>query len=117
MKPCGACIHWTIPSDSVDDRIKFQLDVIAAGIGEAYAAPVGSPFSAEYTLIANESGYHRLLDIAAVPAVNTTISTVYQCRLTRVAASVDDYANEVYVDFDDSHVSINTMGSRQEDAK
>lgn len=110
----GNHLHWTIPSDSEGDKIKFQLDVVAAGKNEAYAIPAGSPFTGEHTLIAAESGFHRKLNISEIPAVNTTISTIYQCRLTRVAASSDDYANEVYVDFDDSHVKIDTMGSRQE---
>ena len=103
-------IHWQIPSDSVGDKIKFQLDVIFANKFEDYAVLTGSPFSGEATLDGTESGKHNKLDVAAMPAVNTNISTIFVCRLTRVAASSDDYANEVYVDFNDSHIETDTPG-------
>lgn len=108
-------IHWTIPSDSLGDKIKFQIDTIYANQDEDYAVPAGSPFSAETTLDGTESGKHNVLDIAEIPAVNTEISAIYVMRLTRVAASSDDYANEVYIDFDDSHVSIDTPGGSETD--
>ena len=110
-------IHWTIPSDSSGNRIKFQLDVVAAGIGDAFAVPSGSPFSNEYLLTATESGYHKLLDVADIPSANTTVSSVYICRLKRVSASSNDYAQEVYISFDDCHYQKNTIGSRFETAK
>lgn len=108
-------IHWTIPSDSIGDKIKFQLDVIYANQGEDFAVPAGSPFSAEVTFDGTESGKHNVLDVAEVPAVNTEISAIYSCRLTRVAASSDDYANEVYVDFNDSHIEKDTPGGSETD--
>ena len=110
-------IHWTIPSDSVDDKVNFQLDVIAAGIGADYAVPAGSPFTSEYTLDGTESGKHKLLEIADIPASNTTISSVYICRLGRIAASSLDYAPEVYITFNDGHYLKDTLGSRLEDSK
>lgn len=103
-------IHWTVPSDSVGDKIKFQLDVIHANVTEDFAVTAGSPFSVETTLDGTESGKHNLLDVAEIPAVNTDISTIYACRLTRVAASASDYANEVYIDFNDSHIQKDTPG-------
>lgn len=110
-------IHWTIPSDSIGDKMKFQLDIIYANRFEDYGVIAGSPFSAESTFDGTESGKHNKLDIAEMPTVNTDISTIYICRLTRIAASSDDYANEVYVDFNDSHVQKDTVGSRTEMAK
>jgi len=111
-------IHWTIPSDSASDKIKFQLDVIAAGINEAFAVPPGSPFTSEHTLSGDESGGHKLLDLADIPAVNTTPSTIYIARLTRIAASSSDYSSDVYILFNDSHYMIDTpAGSRQEGSK
>lgn len=110
-------IHYTIPSDSASDRIKFQVDVIAAGIGSDFAVPTGSPFSAEAVLDGTEAGKHNLLCIADIPASNPTVSSVYIMRLTRIAASADDYANEVYVNFIDCHYQKDTIGSLQEDSK
>ncbi len=110
-------IHWTIPSDSVGDKIQFQLDIIYANRLEDYAVIAGSPFSKEATLDGTEAGKHNKLDIVEMPSVNTDISTIFICRLTRIAASSDDYANEVYVDFNDSHIQKDTAGSRTEMVK
>lgn len=111
-------VHWTLPSDSTGDRIKFQLDVIGAGIGEAFAVATGSPFTSETLLAGNESGRHNLFDLADIPAMNTTVSAMYMCRMTRIAASADDYSPRVYVLFNDSHYQRDTpAGSRQEDSK
>lgn len=110
-------IHWTIPSDNAGDNIKFQLDVIAAGIDVDFAVPAGSPFTNEYTLVGNESGRHKLLQLANIPAINSTVSSVYICRLTRIASTAPSYGNEVYVTFNDSHYIKDMVGSREEDAK
>lgn len=110
-------VHWDIPSNSVDDKIKFQADVIAAPLYASWAVPAGSPFSAEYTLLAASANKNNLLEIGDIPAVNTTVSTMYICRLTRIAASALDYANPVFVDFVDCHFSLDTAGSLQEGSK
>jgi hypothetical protein len=110
-------IHYTLPSDSATDRIKFQADVIAAGIGSDYAVPSGSPFSAEAVLDGTEAGKHNMLEIADVPASNTTVSSIYIIRLTRIAASAADYAPEVYVNFVDCHYQKDTVGSLSEGTK
>lgn len=110
-------LHYTLPSDSATDKIKFQLDVAAAPIGASYAAVAGSPFSAEHELVGDEAAQNNILGLGAVPAVNTTISTLYVCRLTRVAEGVDDYAPEVYVSFVDGHVALDTLGSLQPTSK
>jgi hypothetical protein len=107
----GSHIHWTLPSNSAGDRIKFQLDVIAAPVNEFYAVPAGSPYTVEHVLDGTEYGKHRVLGVASVPEVNTTVSTIYQCRLTRVVASANDYAGEVYLDYNDSHIQKDTVGS------
>ena len=110
-------IHFTLPSDSASDKVKFKLDVIAAAIETAYAIPTGSPFTSELVLVGDEAGKNNLLGLADIPAINSTVSTVYQCRLTRVAASSDDYAFETYIDFNDSHYKKDTVGSLTEDTK
>lgn len=67
-------IHWTIPTNSASkQKFQFQLDVIAAGVGAAFAVPAGSPFSAEHTLDGTEAGKHNLLELANIPGVNTTV--------------------------------------------
>ncbi len=110
-------LHYTLPSDSAGDRFQFQLDVIAAGIGEDFAVVAGSPFAAEHLLTGVESGRHNYFDIVDIPGVNTTVSTNYIVRLTRIAATVNDYAPEVYVIFDDCHYLKDDNGSRQEHTK
>ena len=110
-------IHYTIPSDSADDNIKFQLDTVAAAIGSDYAVPSGSPYSSEHTLVGDEAGHHSYLDVCDITAFNSTVSSLAICRLTRVAASADDYANEVYITYIDGHYQSDTAGSRQEATK
>lgn len=110
-------IHFTVPSDSASDRFKFQLDVAAASIGGTFAAPSGTPYSAEHILAGTEASQQNMLEIADIPAVNTTVSTLYACRLTRIAASASEYAPEVYLIAADCHYQRDTVGSLQEDSK
>lgn len=110
-------MHYILPSDGVGDRMNWQLDVIAAGIGGTYAAAVGSPFTSEHVIGADEHVKHSLFELADIPAMNTTVSSLYRCRLTRIAATQDEYGSEVYVDFLDGHYKKDTLGSRTEGAK
>ena len=110
-------LHGTLPSDDSGKKIKWQLDVICAGIGEAWAVVAGSPFTAEMTLDGTQAGKHNLFEVADIPACNTTVSSMYNCRLTRIAASSDDYPNEVYLDYTDCHYQKDTIGSLQEGSK
>ena len=110
-------IHFCTPTDGTGDRFKFQLDVIAAPIDGTWAVPTGSPFTAEHTIAADYSTLHKLFDIADIPAVNTTVSTMYKCKLTRIAAAADEYAGEVYVDFFDGHYQRDTNGSETQSTK
>lgn len=107
-----AHIHYGVPSNDAGKKFKFQLDVIAAGVDEQFAVPTGSPFTAEHTLGAAETGYHKLLSVAEVPGVNTTVSTLYVCKLTRIAASSAEYGSDVYVLFNDAHISKDDLGSQ-----
>jgi len=110
-------IHWTIPTNSASDQFQFQLDVIAASIGSAFAVPTGSPFTVEKTLSGAEAGKHNYLELADIPAANTTVSSIYICRLTRIAATANEYGSDVYILFNDSHYIKDTVGSRTETAK
>ena len=109
--------HYSVPSDGTGDRFKFQLDVVAAGIGEAWAVPTGSPFTAEKSMTTDESDTHKLLELADIPAVNTTVSTIYKCKLTRIAATQDEYAGDVYISYIDCHYQKDSAGSYQEGSK
>ena len=50
-------------------------------------------------------------------AVNTGVSTVYKCRLTRIDGTATEYASEVYLEFVDCHYQKDTLGSRIERLK
>ena len=114
----GQHIHFSLPNTTdIGDKFKFQLDVMAAGVNTVWAVPAGSPFTSEHTIVANDNTYHRLLGVADIPAVNTTVSTIYKCKLTRIAASADEYASEVYVTFTDGHYQKDGLGSAEEYTK
>lgn len=104
-------IHYTLPSNDAGKKIKFKLDVVAAGEQGEFVVPPGSPFEREYTLLGNEANRHNVLPLDLVPPVNNTLDTIYKCRATRVAASSDDYPGEVYVESIDSHVMLDSVGS------
>jgi len=110
-------IHYMTPTDGTGKRFKFQLDVIAAGINGTWSVPTGSPFTKEVTMAGDYSNAHRLAEIADIPAANTTVSSLYTCKLTRIAASTDEYSGEVYLKFIDGHYQIDTLGSENEDSK
>lgn len=112
-------LHFMTPTDGsgTPDRFRFQLDVIVAPIGGNWAVPTGSPFTKEHIIAADYTNLHVYDDIADIPASNSTVSTIYKCKFTRIAATTDEYAGEVYVQFTDCHYQKNTMGSRQEGVK
>lgn len=108
-------LHFVLPNTTnISDKFKFQLDVVAAGVNTQWAVPTGSPFSGEHTIAANDNTYHRLLEIADIPGVNTTVSTIYHCKLTRVAATSNEFGSEVYVSYIDCHYIKDSMGSNTE---
>jgi hypothetical protein len=110
-------IHWTVPNDAAGERVKFQLDVIAAPIESNYALVTGSPFTVEYVLVGDESGKHNVLGLGDVPGINTTVSTMYKCKFSRIAASASEYSFEAYVDYNDGHYELDGMGSKDEYSK
>lgn len=112
-------MHFMTPTDGsgTPDRFQFQLDVIVAAIGGNWAVPTGSPFTWEHIIAADYTNLHVYDDLCDIPASNSTVSTIYKCRLERIAATQDEYAGEVYVEFTDCHFQKNTMGSRQEGVK
>ncbi len=111
-------IHFILPNTTtIGHLFKFQLDVVVAGIGGVFTVPSGSPFVKERAVIAGDNTTHRLLDIADIPALNTTVSTLYKMKLTRIASAATQYAGEVYLLFSDCHYEKDTVGSFIESGK
>lgn len=112
-------LHFILPNTTdIGDKFQFQLDVINASIDAQYTVPSGSPFTAEHTIVANDNTYHRVLNLADIPPIiNSTVSSIYNCRLTRIAATADEYASEVYVKFIDCHYQVDDRGSQSETSK
>jgi hypothetical protein len=109
-----AHIHWMVPTSDSGKKIQFRLDVAGAPIDGTYAALAGSPFTKEYTLDGTENTKHKLLDLADLPAINTTVSTLYAVKFSRVAASANEYGQDVYLKYIDCHVPIDRLGSETE---
>jgi hypothetical protein len=110
-------IHYLTPTDGTGSRFQFQLDVIVSPIGGTWSAPTGTPFTAEKTMTTDDSTTQKYFEIAEIPASNTTVSTVYKCKLTRIAATQDEYAGEVYLTGVDAHYQKDSLGSRSETSK
>lgn len=110
-------IHWTVLNNYAKRKMRWRLDVIAAGVGATFAVPAGSPYVVEYTFTGAEAARHNLLELANIPGVNTTVSSIYICRLTRIAATSVEYPYDVYVLFNDSHYVRNDTGSITEYTK
>lgn len=110
-------MHWSLPSNSIGDRFQIQIDAIAAGVDESFAVVPGSPFTVERLLDGTESGQHKTLDLADIDGVNTTVSTAYILEFTRIAATANEYAPEVYLFFTDGHYILDALGSRLEYSK
>lgn len=109
-------IHWTIATDDDGDEIRFQLTGVGAGIHESFQS-IGTLDSGDVVLSGN-AGKHNLMELGDIPAINSTVSSVFILRLTRVAVNDgNDSAEDVYVLFNDSHVKVDTVGSLIENRK
>lgn len=113
-------LHGILPTaPSAGDKVQWQIDVIAAGVGGVFAVPTGSPFtSGDLEPVSDAHTRHNLMEIAEIPAANTTVSSIYMIKLTRIAATGTDYSGEVYLLFNDSHFQQDqSRGSRSEYVK
>jgi len=114
-------MHFSIADDIffVDGvSFRFQLDVVGAPINSAWAALASSPFTATYTIGTLSANKHLYLDLADLDAINTTVSTLYICKLSRTAvASGPEYGGNVYMVFTDSHTRRDSNGSIAEASK
>ena len=107
--------HYTIPTDGTGKKFKFQLDVIVAGVFGAWVKPTSSPFTVEVNMTEDLSTKHSLAEFGTIEALNTTVSSLYKLKISRIAASADEYSGEVYMEFLDGHMMVDQeRGSRQE---
>lgn len=108
-------IHYAPESDGTGDRFQLQFDVAVAGKDGTFTIVAGSPFTVEHTFATDESGDHNYLDCCIVPGLNTTVSTLYLIKITRIAATVDEYAGDIFLFYADGHIMHDQVrGSRQE---
>jgi len=112
-------IHYTLPvAPGVGDRFQMQLDMVGAGLEVDFFVPAGSPYTAEQILTGVEDGRHNYLDIAYLPGtISTTVSSVHVMRLTRIAATINEYGDEVYIIFNDGHYWRDSHGSKGHEIK
>ncbi len=112
-------IHFMCTSD-VDPTDKFGIEF------EYTWADINEDFTANSTLstIDVETGVdtdnmHRIANVtvAGISGSGHTISSVLLCRIKRVAATGDDYADGIAILDFDVHYEIDTIGSRQISAK
>lgn len=109
-------IHWTLATDDDGDEIRFQIEGVGAGIGDVFQH--FGPLDSGDIVLSGNAGRHNYLDINDIPAINTTVSSVFVIRLTRIAVNDgNDSAELVYVWFNDSHAKLDTLGSIAEASK
>lgn len=112
-------IHYLTPTNGTGAKVKFQIDVVAAGVNGVFAAVAGSPFTKEWTLAGDYRQRHAIQELVEIPAANPTVSTLYYIKIKRVAATAPAYdAQNIYILFNDGHVQIDQdRGSREEYVK
>lgn len=107
-------IHWTITTDDAGDEFQFQITGVGAGVGDSFQS-IGTIKSGDILLAGNEALKHNIIGIGDIPAINTTVSSIFIIRLTRIAPDDGtDTTRLIYVLFNDSHVKFDQSGSRQE---
>lgn len=113
-------VHYTVEGSTyeagVTDKFKFRLDVVAAGVDEAFAS-AGTELAVEHTMTEDYAGDHKLLSLGSYSGKNTTVSSLFLCKLTRVAASGREFDGKVYVLYVDCHVKKDSNGSITEYTK
>lgn len=112
-------IHFMCTSD-VDpaDNFGIEFEYTWADINEDFPANT-TLTTTDISTGVNTDDMHQFANIpaAGINGAGHTISSVLLCRIKRVAAIADDYADGVAILDFDVHYEINTMGSRQISAK
>lgn len=114
-------IHCCTSADPTGKRVAFKVDVVFAGVGSAFAVPVGSPFTNEYTFTSDWSLGNFLLDIFETSVgLNPTVSSLIKLRIERIAPTVDTLVGtaDLFLEYHDAHVKWDQpRGSRLEYVK
>ena len=108
-------VHFECTSD-VDPTDKFDLEL------EYFWVDINVDRPANTTLVnrecetgVNTDTMHQIVGIpaAGIDGTGHTISSVLMCRLERVAAGADNYADQIIFKSVDIHYEVDTAGSRQ----
>lgn len=108
-------IHFECTSD-VDPTDKFDIEL------EYFWVDINEDRPANTTLINQEcetgvdtDTMHQIVNIpsAGISGVGHTLSSILICRLERIAAASDNYADQIIIYDFDIHYEIDTVGSRQ----
>jgi len=114
-------IHFTLPNTTnIGDKFKFQLDVMAGGVNDTWTEPTESPYTATHTVAADDDTKNRVLGLASIDGYNTTISTIFKMKLTRIdvpGTTGTEYGSDVYISFIDGHYQRDSLGSDEEYVK
>lgn len=109
-------LHWLIETDDDGNEFKFTIDGVGAGIGGSFTAM--TTITTGDVVLAGNAGKHNYTDIGEIDVLNTTVSSIYIIRLTRVAvADGVDTSELIYILWNDSHVKVDTLGSLEEESK
>ena len=116
--------HFTLPvsgSGAGPENIAFSLSYSWAEIGAQF--PVEKTISNEGDVQNAVAENHGYAGIGTIPYADLAqnggvgVSSMLICRMTRVAASANDYASEVYIMESDIHIQLDAVGSTQEFVK
>ena len=105
----------TTPADDTAGDVRWVLTVSMADIGDDF--PAESTFAAVQTIAANTADKHILFEISGNVGSAAGVSSFLLCSLTRTGGTDDDYDNDIYLLGLDSHIEMDTMGSRLETSK
>ena len=111
-------VHWFMENDDAGDEFAFQAEVWAAPINGSFSK-IGTYTGDDYVLQAGDSHKHHIYEISDnIWDANTTLSSLFLVRITRVApATGTDSAETVNILYVDCHVLKDELGSAQETSK
>ena len=113
-------LHWSLADNSDSGKyFRFQVTGIGAGIGESFSEI--TLMDTEDVLIgASDALKHHYVEIGDVDVPNSTVSSIYILRLTRVDVALgagSEAVQPILIFFNDSHMKVDTIGSLEEDSK
>lgn len=109
-------VHVVPPDDTAGD-VKWTLTYSLADCGDDF--PAETTTSATQTIVANSADEHILFEVEDVlGSTSDGVSAVILCSLMREGSDVTDtYDNDIYLAALDFHIEMDTIGSKDEDAK